>query len=85
MTRYERGDRRTPDEVAARLHFLALVVGDLAGAYNEIGIRRWFDRKRSALDGHSPAELLAGAWQPEHPAPRRVRELARALVTSPGT
>lgn len=83
--RYERGERQTPDAVAARLHFLALVTGDLAGAYNDIGIRRWFDRKRTALDGKSPAQLLARKWQPEDAGPQRVRELARALVASPGT
>jgi hypothetical protein len=83
--RYERGERQTPDDVAARLHFLALVTGDLAGAYNDIGIRRWFDRKRTALDGKSPAQLLAREWQPEDAGPRRVRALARALVASPGT
>jgi hypothetical protein len=83
--RYERGTRRTPDDVAARLHFLALLVGDLAGAYNDIGIRRWFDRPRTQLDGRRPAELLNGDWQPEDPGPGRVRELARALVESPAT
>lgn len=83
--RYERGARSTPDDIAARLHFLALVVGDLAGAYNDIGIRRWFDRPRSTLDGRSPARLLAGDWQPDDPGPQRVRDLARALVESPAT
>ena len=43
VRRYASGNRPTPDDIAARLHFLALVVGDLAGAYNDIGIRRWFD------------------------------------------
>src|SRR5438093_13560860 len=27
--------------VPSRLHWLALIVGDLAGAYNEIGTRQW--------------------------------------------
>lgn len=85
INRYERGERRTPDEVAARLHFVALVVGDLAGAYNEIGIRRWFDRKRATLDDRSPAQVLKGAWQPEDAGARRVRALARSLVTPSGT
>lgn len=85
FNRYARGERHTPDAVAARLHFVALVVGELAGAYNEIGIRRWFDRKRSALDGRSPAQMLKGSWQPEDAGPRRVRELARSLVASSGT
>lgn len=85
VNRYERGERRTPDDVAARLHFLALVVGDLIGAYNDIGIRRWFDRKRTVLEGRAPANLLMGPWQPEDEGPRRVRDLARALISAPAT
>ena len=83
--RYLAGERSVPDAVAARLHFLALVAGDLAGAYNDIGVRRWFDRPRTLLGGRSPAELLEPEWQPEDPGPRRVRDLARALVWSPAT
>jgi hypothetical protein len=85
VVRYARQERPTPDDVAARLHVLALVVGDLAGAYNEIGIRRWFDRPRTALAGRSPARVLRGAWKPEDPGPASVRELARSLVGSPAT
>jgi hypothetical protein len=85
VLRYASNERRTPDEVAARLHFLALVIGDLAGAYNEIGIRRWFDRKRTALDGRAPADVLKGHWRPEDPKPTAVRDLARSLVASPAT
>jgi hypothetical protein len=84
LVRYAKGERRTPDEVAARLHLIALVVGDLAGAYNAIGIRRWFERPRTALNGRTPASLLRGAWTPDEEGARRVRALARALVTSPG-
>ena len=83
--RYLTGARTTPDETAARLHFLALVAGDLAGAYNEIGVRRWFDRKRSALGGKSPAEVLTGDWSAEDDGPERVRDLAGALGFSPAT
>jgi transcriptional regulator with XRE-family HTH domain len=83
--RYERGERATPDSVAARLHFLALVVGDLAGAYNAIGVRRWFERPRAALDGHAPADLLAGEWQPDDEGAAHVRALARSIVESPAT
>jgi len=85
LKRYESGDRDTPDEVAARLHFLALVVGDLAGSYNDIGIRRWFQRKRSQLDARSPAAILAGGWDPDEAGPQRVRQLARNLVALSGT
>ena len=78
--RYLSGSRATPDAVAARLHFLAFVVGDLAGAYNDVGVRRWFDRPRKRLDGGTPAQSLASGWMPDGEGSHRVRELARALV-----
>jgi hypothetical protein len=81
LKRYQAGDRATPDAIAARLHFLALVVGDLAGAYNDIGVRRWFHRKRTQLDGSPPAAFLKGDWDPDDAGPQRVRELARELVS----
>jgi hypothetical protein len=84
LRRYQSGERDTPDDVAARLHFIALVIGDLAGAYNEIGIRRWFQRKRTQLDGRSPATMLGRNWDPDDAAPHRVRALASALVTLAG-
>lgn len=85
VRRYLSGSRRTPDLIAARLHFLALLVGDLAGSYNEIGIRRWFERRREPLGGRTPAEVLDGAWSPEDDGPRQVRNLARALAFFPAT
>lgn len=81
LKRYQSGDRATPDTIAARLHFLALVVGDLAGAYNDIGVRRWFHRKRTQLDGRAPAAFLKGDWDPDDEGPARVRQLARELVS----
>lgn len=84
LRRYQAGERNTPDDVAARLHFVALVIGDLAGTYNEIGIRRWFQRKRTQLDGRSPAATLGRNWDPDDPSPQRVRALAAALVTLSG-
>lgn len=85
IQRYRGGDRATPDEVAGRLHALALLIADLAGAYNEIGIRNWFRRRRSVLEGKSPLELLSRSWTPEDPAATRLRALARSLAGSPGT
>lgn len=85
LKRYASGARGTPDDVAARLHLLALVVGDLAGSYNEIGVRRWFDRTRSQLDGKAPAAMLRGPWDPDDSGPSRVRALAAALHASPAT
>jgi hypothetical protein len=83
--RYRAATRTTPDEVAARLHCLSLIVGDLSGAYNEIGIRQWFERKRAQLDGHAPSDWLKGRWKPTQIGPRRVQDLARALLASPAT
>ena len=83
--RYISGGRSTPDRIADLLHFLAFVVGDLAGAYNDIGVRRWFDRPRERLEGRTPAQALGDEWSPGDEAPRRVRALARALASSPAT
>jgi len=85
LRRYASGTRDTPDDVAARLHFLALVVGDLAGSYNDIGVRRWFMRRRTQLSGQTPADLLQGSWDPEEEGPQQVRRLAAALLGAPAT
>ena len=50
-----------------------------------LGVRRWFERPRSQLDGSAPQQLLSGDWDPDDPGPRRVSDLARALLGSPAT
>lgn len=85
LRRYSSEDRQTPDDVADRLHFLALLTGDLAGAYNDIGVRNWFGRKRELLDGKAPKDLLRGDWRPGDPGPERVRALGRSLVAASAT
>jgi uncharacterized protein (DUF2384 family) len=85
LRRYAGASRPTPDVVAARVHFLARVVGDLKGAYNDVGVRRWFERKRSLLGGKAPIQLLGGEWDPEDPGPKRVLGLAHSLLFSPAT
>jgi hypothetical protein len=67
------------------LHYVSLIVGDLSGAYNHIGIRQWFDRKRAQLGGRAPSDLLKSSWKPAQPGPRRVQDLARTLAASPAT
>lgn len=79
LRRYAALERPTPDTIAARLHWLAMVVSDLAGAYNAIGMRRWFERPRAQLAGHSPRAALGSAWDPDGEAAMRVRALAAAL------
>jgi hypothetical protein len=83
--RYINRERKTPTLVATRLHFLALLIADLSGAYNELGVRAWFERRRTVLTGKAPVDLLTGDWQPEDEGPARVRELAEALTGSPAT
>ena len=85
LRRYASAERSTPDDVAGRLHFLAKVVGDLRGAYNDIGVRRWFDRPRTALDGRPPSAILKGRWSPDAPDAHAVRQLARSLTASAAT
>ena len=83
LRRYAAGDRRTPDEVAWRLHLVARVLAALVGSYNDYGIRRWFERRRSALDGVTPAELLEHAEAEDDERLERVLALAEQL-TGPG-
>jgi hypothetical protein len=80
LGRYLNRSRAWPDEVAARLHWLALVVGDLRGGYNEFGVRRWFERPRPQLRGRSPRQVLGAKWAPDSRTAARVRELAAALA-----
>ena len=80
LRRYLAGSRTAPDAVAERIHWLALLIGDLAGAYNALGIRRWFERPRSALGGRAPAQVLAPGWLPDDEAATTARRLAAALA-----
>jgi transcriptional regulator with XRE-family HTH domain len=80
LARYRSGERATPDVVAARLHFIAMTVSDLAGSYNEFGIRRWFKRPRSALQGKAPEEVLSRGWTVEDGEVLQVRDLSRSLL-----
>jgi hypothetical protein len=80
LRRYVAGTRTVPDALAARVHWLALVSSDLAGAYNALGIRRWFDRPRAQLKGKSPRQMLGRGWDPEDAKVDQVRALAAALA-----
>jgi hypothetical protein len=84
LRRYAASQRETPDDIAARAHWLAGVVGDLRSAYNDAGVRRWFARPRKPLRGRRPAELLSAPWEPDDDDVRRIRELA-AWLAAPGT
>ena len=85
VRRYLSQARPMPDAVAARLHFIATLVGDLRGACNDAGIRRWFERPRQLLDNRAPAELLRDDWSPDDATAQKVRDLARSLAASNAT
>lgn len=85
LRRYAAGARSTPDLVARRLHVLALIVADLRGAYNDYGIRRWFQRPRAQLGGRAPEKYLPSDWTAESPEVEELRRLANALSSSPAT
>jgi uncharacterized protein (DUF2384 family) len=85
VRRYKMAARSTRNEVAERLGVLSLIVGDLAGAYNETGVRQWFERKRAQLDGRTPFDWLKAGRKSTQPGQRRVQDFARALAASPTT
>lgn len=79
LRRYAGGQSEPPAQITARLRWLILLVGELRGAYNERGVRRWFVRPRSQLHGRTPRDELVGKWEPQGPGPSAVRQLTRAL------
>jgi hypothetical protein len=79
LRRYAAIERSTPQATAERLHWLAMVVSDLAGSYNDFGMRRWFERPRTQLGGKSPRALLGARWTPDVKAAQQVRALAAKL------
>jgi len=80
LRRYATGERQTPDDTAWRLHLVARLLAALIGSYNDYGIRRWFDRPRTALEGATPAQLLALAETEEDERLQRVLALADELI-----
>ena len=80
LRRYASADRRTPDEVAWRLHLVARLLAALIGSYNAYGIRRWFERPRKALDDATPTQALAQADSEDDERLRRVVRLADELT-----
>jgi hypothetical protein len=83
IRRYAAEERATPDDIAARLHMLALIIGDLKGSYNDAGVRNWFNIPRAKnLRGKSPIQILKGNWSPTDEGPIAVRQFAKSLGAS---
>ena len=78
VRRYFKGERHCSDPVAARLHWLAMLIDQLEGTYNAYGIRRWFQRPRAALDGQAPQDRLKGDWDPDDAAIQPLTALAQS-------
>jgi hypothetical protein len=86
VRRYASEERVTPVEVAARLHWLALTTGDLQGAYNDDGVRNWFQRPRKSFADKSPLAILGSkSWSPSDENAMQIRKFARDLTESMGT
>ena len=79
LQRYQRGEREAPDDVGDRAHFLTSVIAALEGTYNDFGIRRWFERPRTAFDGRSARQLLGRRWTTDSDAARRILDAAESL------
>jgi hypothetical protein len=82
LRRYQSGARATPQDVAERLHFLALLLAELSGSYNDYGIRRWFMRPRTALAGRRPLDLLGASFAPDGPDGQALRDLVAGLAAA---
>lgn len=81
LTRYLGHIRPVPDGVAWRAHQACLLIGDLAGSYNEVGMRRWMVRECRELRGMTPIETVNEAENPIE-ALERLRRLTVSLTSS---
>ncbi len=68
-----------------KVYFLYEIVDYLRGAYNDEGIKRWFQRERTLLEGKSPLGYLGLTWNPDGEEAKRVLELAKSSIDSGAT
>jgi uncharacterized protein (DUF2384 family) len=85
LKRYKEGERETPNEVAARLHWLLITALDLSKSYNPRGVQNWFHRPRSKLKNKAPVQLLKGGkWHSDDKNIQTIRDLARGSIFADG-
>ena len=80
----ELGTKPAP-RLLARIKMLSEMIEILRDAYDDEGIRRWFERPRTQLGGKPPSALLVGDWEPTDKGPARARKLAtnlKSMVTT---
>ncbi|MBI4738292.1 hypothetical protein HY772_01805 [Candidatus Woesearchaeota archaeon] len=70
-------------EESKKIYFLYEIVNYLRGSYNDEGVRRWFQRERSQLEGKSPLRYLYSGWDPDDEEAKHVLELAKSLSECP--
>jgi transcriptional regulator with XRE-family HTH domain len=86
LKRYEQGNRQASDQVYAKLHWIALLLGDLLGSYNEMGARNWFLRTRKSFKGKTPFQILSEKdWSPDDENPRKIKDFVKSLNGAMGT
>jgi hypothetical protein len=68
-----------PPEHSGRLAVIDEIVWHLLGTYDGEGVRRWFKRPRSQLEGKCPVDALGTDWTPDSDGTRQVLSLAREL------
>jgi uncharacterized protein (DUF2384 family) len=85
LRRYKEGSRETPNEVAARLHWLLITALDLSKSYNPRGVQNWFHRPRTKLKGKTPVQFLKGSkWHSDDKNIQAIRDLARGSIFADG-
>jgi hypothetical protein len=85
LKRYKEGERETPNEVAARLHWLLITALDLSKSYNPRGVQNWFNRPRTKLKGKAPVQFLKGGkWHSDDKHIQTIRDLARGSIFADG-
>ena len=80
LHRYASGARETPDDIAWRLHVVARLLAALLGSYNAYGVRRWFERRRTALGGLAPVQVIETAVDEDDELLRTALALADDLT-----
>jgi hypothetical protein len=80
---YAKGRRPVPALIARRLEWVRRITFSLAGGYNAVGMRAWFDRPRVQLGQRSPLASLGPDWTPSDASVAQVEKLA-ATLRGPG-
>ena len=79
LAEYDVNPHDLPEEVVERFNFITKIMKHIAGSFNDYGMKRWFLRRRTQLQGISPAQVLTGDWKPNEEWPQKVLQLAETL------